>query len=135
MSTRRVLSPKLATPLIPAPSFLTPAFCFSSLFSSLFTNKIPLSLCFSATLFHSCLTLFTLKEISLLFATLTKTTPGYTPELENSFQSGHPTQRNLKMERASHSTTELLATESRNPEIDSLPICTHIFNKARHCRQ
>ena len=39
------------------------------------------------------------------------------------------------MERATHKTTELLATDSRNHEIDPLPICTHIFNKGRHCRQ
>src|SRR5437868_14184226 len=83
----------------------------SSLFSSLFTNKIPLSLCFSTTLFHSCFTLFTLKEISLLFATLTKTTPGYNPVLENFSTAVHPTQRNPKMERATHSTTEFLATD------------------------
>ena len=37
------------------------------------------------------------------------------------------------MERTTRNTTQLASSHA--PEIDPLPICTHIFNKGRHCRQ
>ena len=39
------------------------------------------------------------------------------------------------MERTTHNTTQLASSHAFAPEIDLLPICMHIFNKCRPCRQ
>ena len=39
------------------------------------------------------------------------------------------------MEHTTHNTTDLVASHACGSELDPLPICTHVFNKGRHCRQ
>ena len=90
MIIRRALFHHLATRPIPARSPLTPALSSASLFRSLFTKQFRLTRLFSVRSSHSCLTLFTLKPVSPAFATLTKSTRGYTPLPRDFFEGFTP---------------------------------------------
>src|SRR5437588_4395166 len=60
---------------------LTPAFSLASIFTPFSPDHFPLTPLFSIRRFHSFSFFFTLKSVSPLLATLTQSTPGYTPQI------------------------------------------------------
>src|SRR5205814_6636239 len=98
-----------------------------SIFTPFSPDHFPLTPFFSIRRFHSFSFFFSLKSVSPLLATHSKSTPGCTPSFLVRNIAPHPG-------AISHSRSPKM--EYHSTEVNSLPHCTHIFSKSgRHCRQ
>jgi hypothetical protein len=81
ITSRPLLAPNRPSHIPSAPNFpeLSPLLATHTRTSHKSELLAPLTPFFSPKPFHSVATLFTLKPVSPVFATLTKSTPGYTP--------------------------------------------------------
>src|SRR5256885_13170667 len=107
---------------------LTPAFSLASIFTPFSPDHFPLTPFFSIRRFHSFSFFFTLKSVSPLLATHSKSTRGCIPQIFFD--------RNIAPPRGAISHSWSPKMEHQPVEVNSLPLCTHIFPKSgRHCRQ